>query len=217
MNYKYLLISVVAAIALLGAACDKKVANTNTSDDDYAPVIVDMNTNTSVSDDDTVDDDSNTNVSVNTNTSTNANTNSNTNTTTNAGDDHSVSGLLSVSKPEKSDDLESPFTVEGKSTAEKVYVSVKSSSGVTLFTVPVTVRSGAYKASITFDFTNTTNGSVVVFEQDAGGNMTNAVTIAVTFKVDSDSDMDTNTGDDTNDNDNENENSNENNNTNSLY
>lgn len=135
----------------------------------------------------------NENVSVVTNTSTNTNSddqNENRNTNTSSDDstgDHEVSssGALRVSSPERNKNLESPFEVEGTSSASLVYVRVKNAVGTELFTESAKVRGGEFHINITYTFTHTTVGVVEIFEKDSAGAEVNNVSIPVTFRIES--------------------------------
>ncbi len=192
-----------AALLLLGAACTKTVNTNQTTNDDHAMEDSNGNTNQAM-------ENQNSNSAVKSEDNTNVMhdeemMNDTTKRNANESDDAAVvtsNGSLTVTKPEKDADVESPFAVEGKSSATTVYVRLKSASGKELFTVPVTVRDGAYHVNLTYQVTNTTNGVVEVFEKDASGNETLLTSVTITLKTES--------SDTTNSNDNENSNSNDN-------
>lgn len=157
---KRLLMLSAAALLVLGAACGKKATtNTAANENNIPPVVINMSDNT------TVNAAANGNVSVNKNTNT------------------ASSGPLVVSKPAKNEELGSPYTVSGTSSADKVYVRVNNSAGTPLFLIPATVRNGAFSVNVTFEFTHTSAGTIEVFEKDTGNNEINLVSIPVTFKT----------------------------------
>ncbi len=184
----------VVGLLVVGAACQPRNENGNTNDDGNVNAAVNQNRN--VSDDD-VDDDVNVNSTVNTNSSDDdevddVNTNSNTNSSDD-GDDDSSSGApagLRISKPEKGETVASPFEVSGRAYASSVTVRILNAAGNEVIAVPVTVRDNEFKVNLSFVFTNTTSGKVVV--EDTEGTKSS---VDVTFKVgadDSSADDDTN-------------------------
>ncbi len=214
MRKPYALALTLSALLLLGAACTKKTeVNTNTGSENENLAV--ENENASVS---------NINRAVNVNEDRNANENENSNSNTNESRNSNVNGsgtessavtngTLSVTKPERNEDVDSPFNVQGIASGDTVYVRVKNAAGTTVFTEPVTVRNGAFSVNLTYEFINTTSGSVEVFQKDAAGTETNLVTVPLTYKVESASNSNdnsnTNESADANSNDNGNSNTND--------
>lgn len=204
-----------AAIVMLllnGAACGKK--NTETVTEDDASVIIE-NVN------DAADVDTDTDEQANTNIPTTINDNVNTTPTVNENANIAVNnGSIKLAAPRSGDELASPFTVNGTADGTTVYVKVKNSIGDTMFTEPVSVKNGAFTINLSFDVSNSTAGSIEVYDQDASGNAQNLVVVPVKFTAASvNANTNTNVNENVNDNtnSNSNENANLNNNTNVGY
>ena len=202
---RYFSLAILAlGLLLLGAACSKKDANSNNglvNDDDEIENVNAVDTN--AGDDENEGENSNVNenddVNENTNTDDDDSVNANTNSDDNEADDSNTNtsngsnGSLKVEKPGGGDELASPFEVRGTSTASTVYVRVIGARGTTMFTVPVTVRSGEFRVNLTFEVTTTAMGSIEVYEQNASGDETNLVKVPITFKVELDDNTNSNT------------------------
>lgn len=217
MNKSYLAIIAIAGLLAFGAACDKENdANTNAAAVvnsgfdinealDLNIEFEDENENVNAEDEDE-NENENSNINRNTNDDdedddVNENRNSNTN-----DDDEDSSGSVTITGPEKDEELESPFYVEGKATGTEVYARLIA-GGTTIFEdVRISVRSGEYKGKLTFDFSRTTSGRIEIYQKD-GSTETNLTSVTVRFKLSADDENDnTNEGEDLNENENDNTN-----------
>ncbi len=203
----------IALLLLVGAACGKKEPVTTT--EDTTDVIVE-NVN------DGTDTDSVTDVQTNTNLpSTNSTDNTNASPPTNANVNVSVNnGSIRLTAPRSGEELASPFTVSGTAEGSTVYVKVKNSIGDTMFTEPVSVKNGAFTVNLSFEVSNSTSGSIEVYDNDAAGNAQNLVVVPVKFtaaSVNANTNANVNESVNDNANGNTNVNANLNGNTNAYY
>lgn len=212
MRKSHFLFGSAIGLMLLGAACAKQTT-VNTAEETNTSTEVE---NTSVG----VNENANLDTTVNANTSVEDRT-----TNTNTSDDTATvtQGSLTVTSPKANADVESPLEVEGKSGTSTVYVRVKNSAGGTLFTEPVTVRSGEFHVNLTLTMTSSKALTLEVFQKDSAGKEVNLVAVPVSFKTDDSSttkiktsDDNSNGNDNGNTNESENKNTNDDNNTNSL-
>ncbi|MBI5405004.1 MAG: hypothetical protein HY976_02130 [Candidatus Kerfeldbacteria bacterium] len=204
MKNTFAAIFIVFGLVLVGAACEKADDQNNANTNQTTNRTNSSNVNRS-DDGRTDDEESNRNASSNANGNVNRSANVNSNSNASDDDDDENAGTLRITGPEKNKQVESPLTVEGKAPNGPVFVRVKTASGKVLFTVPGTARNGEFSVKITFEFTNTTSGSIEVYTKDADGNEDVVAAVPVSFKVESDDD-----DDDSNTNSNSNSNSNTN-------
>ncbi len=194
MNKAYIGLILAISLVAFGAGCGKKAIE-NVNDESIVNQGFDLNdaldlnvsevenTNVDVNENTNSDLATNTNESVATNENTNAVTNSsvsnkNTNTAT-------ATGTIAITSPASDDELVSPFYVEGTaSSGSLVYVRLKA-SGVTIFTEKVSVKNGAFKGKLLFDFSRTTNGTIDVFQKNADEEEVNLTSVDVRFKLSS--------------------------------
>ena len=189
-KYLPVMIGIVALLAF-GFGCAKDTnTNQNTNTDDAAVLNEETNLNDSLDLNTSIDEsDLNLNAAddetadTNENANTNAAANTNTSAATNVNANSPTSGTISITSPKANDELVSPFYVEGTATSGDAVYARLVASGTTIFTEKITVRNGAFRGKLLFDFSHTTSGTIQVFQKDADGNETGLASVPVRFKL----------------------------------
>lgn len=172
------------ALFLVGAACQKK-----TTDTPVSQIVKNVNKNENINaivpslSNARIDSSANVNGSVLANGNVNGNTNSDRNENENRAATNTSNDMISVEAPSANAAVSSPFAVTGTTNATAVFVRVKNAAGTALFTESASIKEHDFSINLSFEFSQTTTGTIEVFTRDVSEREADLIAIPVTFTV----------------------------------